>query len=364
MIPLDRQPLSHQVACRLLDEIRGGRWQTRLPGYRDLGTLFGVSRTTIETALDHLTRQGVLLAPNGRGGRRIVREFSQSPATRSRRVVIVGSSTLPRLWPFTSAVVDETINRLNRRGYETDYVSFPALLQPRPDAAMDDLLGKNPDCLWIFVKPLHAAVRWAASSGVTCVLLGGEVRGCVALPCVGSPMSPLFADATRRLIALGHREIILCVGDLGEHGRAAAIQQVRPIFEKSGIPFHPSRNVPLFVSDVPRDFIRVLGQLFAATPPTAIVVNWIGEVLALTSFCNLHGIRIPRDLSVIVAKLDEPSAWHAPPLTGYRLSTEAYVTHLERWVANGGSGLPPGITLLSSDFVEGSTLHAPPTILA
>ncbi|MGC4015199.1 MAG: substrate-binding domain-containing protein [Luteolibacter sp.] len=360
MLPLDRQPLSRQVAHRLLEEIQTGRWRERLPGYRDLGNLLGVSRTTMEAALDHLTREGVLMPPSGRRGRRIRKGF-QLPDTRAkhRRVLVVGEAPLPRLWPFTRSVVDEYLHRLHRRGHEADYVFCPALSHPHPEAALDELLQIHPDCLWILVKPLHAAVQWAISRQIKAVLLGGEVRGHGALPCVAMAIAPLLADAARRLIALGHRDIVLCINDLGEYGRAATIQLVRPIFQEAGLPFDSLRQVPEALSSGPEGFNHLLDKIFTEKRPTAIVVRWLGEALALSSYCMKNGHRIPQDLSVVVAELDDLTDWHVPALSGYNLTTTPYMAHLDRWVESGGTALPGGLIQVMPRFVEGETVGPP-----
>ncbi|MFD0892218.1 substrate-binding domain-containing protein [Luteolibacter ambystomatis] len=357
---MDRQPLSRQVAIRLLEEIQTGRWRERLPGYRDLGSLLGVSRTTMEAALEHLTQEGVLMPPSGRRGRRIRKDFKHATSRpQHHRVLLVGEAPLPRLWPFTRSVVEESIQRLHRRGYEADYILCPALAHPHPEAVLDELLQVHPDCLWILVKPLHASVQWAISRRIKAVLLGGEVRGHGALPCVAMAIAPLLADATKRLIACGHRDIVLCINDLGEYGRAATIQFARPIFTEAGIPFDSLRNVPEAIANGPEGFNRLLEKIFSDKRPTAIVVRWLGEALALSSFCMKHGIRIPQDLSVLVAELDDLTDWHTPALSGYSLTTHSYVTHIDRWVESNGTALSGGLIQVMPRFVEGATIAAP-----
>lgn len=360
MEPLVRKPLCQQVANALLEEIRRGRWKTRLPGYRELGDLMGVSRTTVEAALDHLTREHVLLPPCGRRGRKIAQNGAQVSDLNCRRVLIVGETTICRLWPIARDVVDETIHRLGRRGYETEYVACPAFAQPHPEIALDELRAKHPDCLWILVKPLHAVVRWAVSRDLPAVLLGGERRGSDELPCVAMHVAPVIANATRQLLALGHRHIVICISDLGEHGRSSTVQHVKPVFEETGIPFNATRNVPDFPSSSPERFQEFLIRIFSQQPPpTAMIVNWIGEAIAVSSFCMQRGIRIPQDLSLVVVEIGSYAPWHTPKLSGYMLTAAPYVNHLERWVESRGTGLPRGLTVIQPELIRGETI-APP----
>jgi len=361
MHPLDRQPLSQQVASRLLEEIRHGRWQSRLPGYRDLGELLGVSRTTVETALDQLTRQGVLLPPSKRRSRRIAKDFTVAETTpAARRILVVGDAPLSQVKPLAQSIVEEIFLRLHRRGHETDYISCPAILHAHPEATLDELLQKHPDCRWIFVKPLHPTIRWAVANRLSALLLGGEVRGRGELPCVAMAIAPVLADAARRLIALGHRDIVLCINDLGDYGRAAVIQAVKPVFLAAGLPFDSARHVPEAThSGSPGGFHRFLDELCGQGLPSAIVVGWLGEALAVTSYCMKRGLRIPQDLSLLIAELDDITAWHDPGFSGYSLSAISYVTHLEHWVESDGAGLPDGLTQIMPLFVPGETI-APP----
>lgn len=361
MEPLVRKSLSRQVANALLEEIRRGRWSDQLPGYRQLGDFFGVSRPTIEAALEHLTRERVLLPPSGRLGRRIRDDGKEHAGLDRKRVLFVGAQPLSGLRPLDHQVVVETRQRLSRRGYEAEYIACPAFSQGNPEASLDLLHLTHPGCLWILVSPLHPVVRWAASRGIPALMLGGERRGEIALPCVAMETGEVITDAVRRMISLGHRKIAVCVGSLGEHGRAVGARYTKKAFDEAGLPFHAAWNVPAIPSPSPAAFLKVISRILSDdTRPTAMMVSWFGEAIMVSSFCMNHRIRIPEDLSLMVLELGSFAPWHVPKLSGYLTTAAQYVRHLESWVESRGAILPDGLTRVRPEFSQGETL-APPT---
>ena len=64
-----RSPLYQQLLGSIDTRIRRGDWETgtQLPSERDLSEQFGVSRSTVRQALEHLSRAGLLTKVQGRG---------------------------------------------------------------------------------------------------------------------------------------------------------------------------------------------------------------------------------------------------------------------------------------------------------
>ncbi|MCF7675977.1 MAG: GntR family transcriptional regulator, partial [Akkermansiaceae bacterium] len=82
--------LSHpeQVAAHLRDELRQGRWHGIMPGVLRLGAELGVSRNTMEAALQVLEGEG-LLVPQGPGRRRRITVPAGVPTVRRLRVAML-----------------------------------------------------------------------------------------------------------------------------------------------------------------------------------------------------------------------------------------------------------------------------------
>jgi GntR family transcriptional regulator len=62
------EPVYAQVANAVRTDIKAGRWPpgTRLPSERELSERFGVSGTTVKTALAHLRAEGLIISQQGR----------------------------------------------------------------------------------------------------------------------------------------------------------------------------------------------------------------------------------------------------------------------------------------------------------
>ena len=67
--PFSVVPKYYQLAEILQHKIEGGEWQPHdaLPAERELETIYGVSRTTVREALNHLAKQGYIYRAHGKG---------------------------------------------------------------------------------------------------------------------------------------------------------------------------------------------------------------------------------------------------------------------------------------------------------
>jgi GntR family transcriptional regulator len=79
-------PLYFQLRSFILDRIGAGEWKPgdRLPSESELGSLFGVSRTTVRQALGELTAQGLLTRIQGKG------TFISQPRIQQRLNLLTG----------------------------------------------------------------------------------------------------------------------------------------------------------------------------------------------------------------------------------------------------------------------------------
>lgn len=360
MKPVDRQPLPVQIARILKKEILAGRWRHELPGVRELADLLGTSIPTLQKALAALTGERVLMPVEGKRRRKIAPTLHSPLPPDHPRTLILADNPLPFLWPLNRGVLEGVILKLQERGYGLHYQACPDLTYPHPAKVMDHLLPLYSDHLWILLSPMYPAIEWLKSTSVKALLIGGEVRdGHSTFPCIAKRLAAQVAKAADQLISVGHRDIVYYLDLFGEFGRAIAIKTVKETYAAAGLRMNAERALPRAPYTTSMAFTERLEELFRDKPPTAIYVQWIGQALAVSSFCMRKGIRLPEDLSLFVGELDAGPSWHTPAFSGHMVSPERYIQPVVRWVESGGTCFGPGLINVEPEFVPGETIALP-----
>jgi DNA-binding LacI/PurR family transcriptional regulator len=125
------------------------------------------------------------------------------------------------------------------------------------------------------------------------------------------------AEATRYLLALGHRRLGFVAGPPTHASSQERLDGFRAALAAAGIPHDPGLVAP---GRNDRDSGLLAGRLLLALaePPTAIVANNDLEAIGVLRAAREAGVRVPDDLSVVGFD-DAPPAAHAhPPLTTVR----------------------------------------------
>lgn len=359
MKPIDKKPLSQQVAERLAEEIETGRWQKRMPSCRALERLLGVSRRTIEGALDMLSQRGLLSPPNGWSSRRILQKIEIPVAVESRRIIFVGRVPLGQIEPLVRDTMTTTLQALIGRGYQAEYVDCAAIARPHSEVALDALLTLYPASRWIFIEACHDTIQWAASRRLSALLAGGEIRGRAPLPSVARAIASSVKDGVGRLLELGHKDIVIFSNGLGEIGRALILKEAGQAYQKAGVAFDAARTVPK-VSWSTRDEFLVILELIFRPAPTAVIVPWSGPVSSIFGYCSSHGLQVPGDLSILVSELEASASWHVPAPSGYEVSGDSFSTSFIHWVER--EYLFPREIVIKARFIAGETLAPPPVL--
>ncbi|MGZ4258739.1 MAG: LacI family DNA-binding transcriptional regulator [Solirubrobacteraceae bacterium] len=172
--------------------------------------------------------------------------------------------------------------------------------------------------------------------------------------------------ATGHLIELGHREIAyLTTPAVEPRADRACHAGYRAAMRRAGLAARPAiRWVP------GTEEVRIGGQRAALTDvlvdrdrPTAVFVSNDLGAIALQEFIDLHGLRVPEDVSLIgfdnvslagLARISLTTV--AQPLDELaRLGVERLVERIERWKLSGRQDPPRAITVPVELVVRGST---------
>lgn len=165
----------------------------------------------------------------------------------------------------------------------------------------------------------------------------------------------MIAEATRHLISLGHRRIVLLtrraarlphptvgisayLDTLREHGCQTSEFDL-PDWEETNAGFH-----------------ACLHSLFKVTPPTALIVDEVPCFFATMQVLLRHGLRVPADVSLIRTDDDVSFAHRDPPVASMRCDLRPVIRRIVTWAANVSRGKADFTQPLTAvEFIPGGT---------
>jgi DNA-binding LacI/PurR family transcriptional regulator len=355
MRPIQRLSLPEQVAARLREDIRQGRWGDQFPGEKQLAAELDVARHTVRSALFLLENEGVL---GGRGhgrSRSITAAGAATVFQRPLRVAILRHDARLIDNLQTSLILTEIMHSLEAAGHTVFYCKksqielkhdVPRVTRQLADAGAD---------AWVVEAGSRPLLEWCAAQATPCLALYGRT-GDLQLARTGPDWQLAFQDAMQQLVALGHRRIVVIVRE-GLRKPTSGIEE-RPFLEvlsAHGIPTS-AYNLPDW-EETPEGFNRLLESLFQSTPPTALFVDEIPWFFAAVGFLVRSGIRVPEQVSLISADCDTMLDCCHPRFAHMRWDNQLIVRRVVRWVDAVRKGKPDRKTInIPAEFIPGGSI--------
>lgn len=348
--------LAAQAVEILRDRVRAGEWRDRLPPERTLCTALRIARNTLRVALAELEREG-WIAPGHRGrARALLRNRPAGSGSRTRRVVFLTPERLESLHAATLVQLDLLREHLHDAGLAVHAETSAAYGAERPGVHLARLREAHPDAVWILHQATHPMQAWFADSGARAIVLGYAYPD-VRLPYVSEDLAAAAVHAALRLIALGHRRIVLLrperelAGHRVIHDALAGCLRAR-----LGI---PARRVGAVHDGTVAGACRTLDLLLdRPEPPTAVLTVTSGALVTVATHLGRRGVRIGRDLS-LVHMFEEPVLQTiVPSVAHYRVNPQVLVGRLAervvRLAASRRATLRPARVMCT--FVPGESL--------
>jgi DNA-binding LacI/PurR family transcriptional regulator len=208
---------------------------------------------------------------------------------------------------------------------------------------------------WVVLAGSRDILEWFAAGKRATFALFGRYNGLPLAACKPDK-PPALADATRRLIELGHRRIVLLCREirrLPEPGQSesAFLDEL----DEHGIP-HGAFNLPSWEESA-AGLRELLVNQFTHTPPTALIIQEPALYFAAIHFLANQGIRVPGEVSLVCTDPDPSFGWSDPPVAHIRWESRPLVRRIVRWAAN-VSRCKKDIrqTSVEAEFVEGGTM--------
>lgn len=354
-----RRSLVELTSDAIRDGLLQGHWGKVLPGIRTLSSELQVGKNTVEKALALLTRDGTL--PRAEHGKRRRVDTVEKKPGRVLRTAILLHSPLEMQSTYTREMLVNIRERLARRGHDVVFVKEPPEgLGADPGPRLATMVSEAEASAWVLVQSPRAVIEWFSRQSTPAFCIGGFVSGLPIGSC-GTSGEEITRDAARRLISTGHRRICMLelpawqsAKQMGSAARAFC-EELRVAGVKPG-PFHLPRW-----EESPGALRSLLDQLFAVTPPTAMIVYDVHHLMALLGFLMERGLRIPQDVSVVV-DIDEPLLeWFPVPFAKYHHPWDRLAEATVRWMGTVARGEPDVRQQhFAADFLPGESIAPPP----
>lgn len=355
MEPMRRMSISELAAEHLRTGLRSGRWGGTLPGVAPLAQDLDVSRHTLRTALRQLETEG-LLAGRGLGRSRGITAVGEAVASqRPLRVAILRHDMRLTDTIQGSVVLTEIMRSLEAAGDAVFFCNKSQIGLRNEVPRMVRELQLKPADAWVVEAGSRSLLEWCSSQQTPCLALYGRTGG-LALARTGPDKAPAFRDATRRLLELGHRRIVLIA-------RAARRLPVPGIPERAFLEELTAHgvvtggyNLPDW-EETPAGFSELLERLFHHSPPTALIIDEASHYIAAAEFLARRGIKVPEQVSLVSTDDDTTLAWCHPPIAHMRWDSKPVIRRVVRWVAAVRKGNPDRKFInFPAEFVPGGSI--------
>ena len=343
--------ITEQVSTYLREELLRGRWSGEMPGQKQLAKLLGVSAQTVELALGLLEKDGILVG-RGTGRRRKIVLPEGGLEVPALRVAILDYSPPEETEQWGPAMRQQ----LQDQGH-SPFFAEKSLTELGMDLRrIIRLVKRTPADAWVVCAGSSEVLEWFAQQETPAFAVFGGRHG-LPIAGTGPDKTPALVEATRRLVALGHRRIsFLCRREVRLPQPAPGVRAFLDELEATGIATG-AFNLPDWEAD--RDgFGSVLDSLLdGPTPPTALILD--EPFLFNAGFYHLtkRGLRVPQDVSLICTDPDPTFTWCDPSVAHIRWDYRPVVRRVKRWVDNVAHGTDDRRqTLTKAEFVEGGTI--------
>jgi len=330
MHPLRKTSLPEQVAAHLRKGIIKSRWGDQLPGEQQLASDLDVSRHTVRRAFQILEKEGVLGVHSHGRSRAISSAGAAFASKRPLTVSILRHDSRPGDNPQTSMVLIDIIHSLEAAGHQVTNLKKSQIDLNLDVARLSRQLAATPADAWVVESGSHRLLTWCAKQKTPCLALYGRTEG-LALARTGPDAVSAYGDATRQLIALGHRRIAMIV-------REDFRKPIPGGCEQAFLDQLTAHGIPTGIYNLPDweessdGFNLLMEKIFKKTPPTALIIDETCWFIAAMAFMLRRGIRVPEQVSLVSGDCETVLDVCHPQFAHMRWDNQLIVRRVVRWV--------------------------------
>ena len=347
-----RLSLVEQTAAHLREGLRAGRWRGQLPGAVRLAAELGVSINTLRPALRIVEAEGLVkLGENGRS-----RHVPARVARRQRPLRIGILLFEPLALEVGQPIEIGVRHSLEATGFTVFFSSETQCGLGHDVRRIARYVKREQADAWVVCSASRAVLKWFAAQPQPALAEFGDRAG-LPMAAVGLDKLPALLDATRLLIALGHRRIVyICrrvqrvpelhpnvsamLAELVAHGCLSAGDYNLPEWEETTEGLH-----------------ALFDALFRVTPPTALFFDETPIALAAQQFLAGRGIKVPEQVSLVTEDYDACFRFYQPSIAHTAWRSEPIVHRIVQW-ATAISQHRPDLRQVNfpAEFIPGGTI--------
>ncbi|MFC4991618.1 substrate-binding domain-containing protein [Rubritalea tangerina] len=349
-----RHLIQERAADTIRTKIAQGIWPKHLPSERQLAQQLNIGRSTLRKVLDTLTHQNVLKKAQPNKKREIASPPTATHTPTSQRTVAWLSPEPFSDMSQTSLRIIATVKRhLADADVKMNIIHLPTRFAPKSNKHIEQIVQENPAGAWILQSMDLEVRQWFAHTQTPAVVAGG-ITPSESLNSISIDISLAGADATKKLLDLGHHSIALI-----QSGRAKADDtKLASIFNSLTTPVQSS-VIP--VASTPESIPTALEGLFQRkSPPTAIIVDNPRNAVGVVSWLQHHGYKIPQHVSLILLRTQPLIDFCTPKLAHYVFNEEEACFQLSQWTIDllDKKTLSQQHIQLDATYIPGSSVKA------
>lgn len=318
-----RISLVDQTVALMRDGIVNGRWKVRMPGQARLARELGVAREAVAQALARLVSEGVLEQPAGRMAPVIHAEALGGATAGKRRVLRVAllfaDATESKI-ASSSATIAGMISAIHENGHTCVSYALPAGKDVHKTGYLPGLVKTAAADTWLVYGGSLEVLTWFSKHVPHVMALGGRCAD-LSIAAAGSNVLPALSQVVHRLLALGHRRIVLiCYRGARHPSPGQTVRTFLEILRSAGIA-PGDYHVPDW-EESPAGLEKLLDSLFQVTPPTALICWTLGSVNGALGWLTRRGIRVHQEVSLVSLGHDLATDWFRPGLQVANVQTD------------------------------------------
>lgn len=350
------RPLSavEQLAAHLREEIHSGGLDGEMPGVAQWVRRLGVGTKTVVAAMDILKREGVIQAKGERKRSGIVAADAGKKAGLRIRILLYEEND-----KHNEHIV-QLGYRLGQRGHRAAHATKTLVGLGFDVKRVARMVEKDDADAWVIQAGSRAVLEWFAARPVPAFALFGRQFD-LPMASLATLKSPAVAESLQRLVAFGHRRIVMLAREERRKPTPGLFEQ-RFLHELERLGIQTGAYHLPDWEDNAKGFQRCLDSLFRHSPPTALFLGEPTLFFATQQYLLGKGLMVPRDVSLVTLDDHPAFEWFAPEVSHIRTDTAQLVPRVMQWVNHVANGREDRReTLIRSKFVEGGTIGPAPS---
>lgn len=208
---------------------------------------------------------------------------------------------------------------------------------------------------WLVLAGSSEVMEWFAERKAPTFAIFGRRQG-LPIAGAGPDKRAALVTATRRLVELGHRRIVLLARPRRLLPKPGLSEQTfLDELANLGLP-SGSYNLPLW-EETPQGYHARLEALFRVTPPTALIIQEAAQFTAAMRFLSRRRLTVPDDISMVCTDHSPVFDWCQPPISHIRWDSKPLVRSVLKWadhIRHGKTDLRQ--TEIAAEFVPGGSM--------